>query len=199
MVNMRHHNRKAIMSLVILWCSFACFFLYKGAYDSLILWIVLPLMYAPLVYSSWRTHYLVLFLFVLAMAATNALTPAMFFLKKDEYSPAGWNAVNQFDFRVGNYLYINSYLLVFYVFVILSALLISRLLFRTPQYEEVLREPRSLAEAADKKNPSKHKSLSYGLLVVFCVVIFALLNGWIFAKGIPLTGLTGQQDALPFF
>jgi hypothetical protein len=197
MANKRHQNRKLIFSLAILWCSFACFCLYNGAYDSLILWIVLPLMYAPLVYFSWRTNYLVLFLFILAAAATNALTPAIFFLKKDEYSAAGWNSINQFDFKVGNYLYINSYLVAFYIFVVLSTLIINRV-FRTRKYKEVLHESSSLAEAADKKNPSKQESLSYGLSVVFCVVAFGLLNEWMFTKGIALTGLTGQQGALPF-
>jgi len=133
------------------------------------------------------------------MAATNALTPAIFFLKKDEYySSAGWNSVNQFDFKVGNYLYINCYLMVFLIFVIFISVLSSRVLFRTSQYKEVLHESRSLTGATDKKNPSKQGSLSYGWLVVFCVVAFGLLNEWMFTKDIGLTGLTGQQDALPF-
>ena len=144
---MRYKNIKIISIFALCWLSFAGFFLYSDAFDSLILWILLPLMYLPLVYFSWRTNYFVLTLFVLATTTTNAFTPAYFFLNRDEYSSWGWNSVNKFEFMVSNYLYINNYLLFFLIVVIISSLFISKFLFRTPTYKKALFKVASLVKS----------------------------------------------------
>ena len=74
---------KLILVVFASWLIVGCSYWYKNAMDSLLLWIALPLMYAPLVYFAKRANYLMLFLFMLAVFCTQALSPSEFFFEKD--------------------------------------------------------------------------------------------------------------------
>src|SRR6266568_1465722 len=203
-----------MIGLALLWASFTFFYIYKGAFDSLILWLVLPLMYIPLVYLSLRSKYIILFLFVTLSTVTNAVTPAYFFLNKNEYASSGWNSVNKFEFIVGEYLYINSYLWVFLITVTILALMINKYLFITPKFQKERCNSNYIVKSAHESNLSdnvlsantifkKHKqsgkSLSlYGLLLLVLIIVLSFLNSWMFGRGMSITGLDAAQELLPF-
>ena len=196
-----------------MWVSFALFYIYKGAFDSLILWFVLPLMYAPLVYLSWRSNYLMLFLFVLISTATNAVTPAHFFFNKNDYATWGWNSVNRFEFVIGDYLYINNLLWFFLIIVVLASLLINKTILMIPTCKSILYKVNSETKSESKislstsklpvsitiGNNKANKNLTlYGSALFIFIIILSILNSWMFGRGMSITGLTAAQELLPF-
>lgn len=205
---------KLILVVFASWLIVGGWYWSKNAMDSLSLWIVLPLMYAPLVYFAKRANYLMLFLFMLAVFCTQALSPSEFFFEKDNYQYSGWAAVKSFNFSVENYIYISSIVLFCYVWVLISALIFRRIFLGRVRYNKIkaiveypLEICSKLTSGAATSSPKPHRfvqnkdgSFLHGFILIVVIALCAILNAWMFDMGVGITSLTGPgaQPVLPF-
>jgi hypothetical protein len=184
------------------WLIIAGYCLYQQDLDALWLWVLLPVPFGLLLCWAWRSGYVVVTLFMALIFLSHAVLPPSFFIDRKMYGDPGFTAIGSFDFSLTAFLGMYSYVL-FYVVVVASVtLLVSRLVFRRKTLG-------LLPTPATGHSPQRRPSLPLGLtrgtpasrlkataLLAACVAPAALLNAWMYAHNIAITGI--ESTALPF-
>ncbi len=131
-------------------------------------------------YSKHKT--LQFFLFALFLA--HGIGSPLFFLEKEIYTKTGFSAVREFNFTISWYLYIYMYVFIFFYFTLFFTILLKYFL------------PTNYFFNKEQKVVKKNKSKYFSVYLILIILLFSLLNFWMFNNGIGLTGI--QPPRLPF-
>ncbi len=199
---------------IVFWAALSGYYLYLGAMDALLLWVILPVVFGAVLFTAWRSGHVVLTFFMVAIFLSHGVLPSIFFTQKERFTRTGWLAVKDFDFDVVQFL--NIYLpVMFYVAAVLfGTLFLRRLKLRRRDPQDSTRRPSRLVPSADEMCPvplgfghlgsagsigrSRQGKQGYGILLVLVIMLAALVNNWMYSHGIAMTGLIGGQAQLPF-
>jgi hypothetical protein len=200
--------------LIVIWTLLAGYYVYMGDWEALLLWVVLPIPFGFMLLYALRSRHIVLSFFMAGIFLSHAVLPSFFFLERENYTFSGWTAVKNFDFNVSHFLQIYTFVFFYVAIVLIVTLVFKQLLFRSPKPDrapfqrtrgnsaahqaslgllEIVRLSLARFSAANPRT-----KLGYSLLFAAIILLAAILNNWMYSRGIGMTGLLGSQQALPF-
>lgn len=189
-------NRGVNFIALVLWVSMSIYFFNMDT-EAFVLFLLLPPMIGGLLYFAIRKGYFVLTLFFgLAFFAT-AITPAFFFMNKDDYSYSGFSAIKDFNFDIYEFLNIYGYLYLMLFLILLFTVILNKKLIKHPNKKDPQRNnPKQLSSdislgirpAIEKRNYSIY-------IMLFIFGVLAPLNIFMYINGIGISTIEPEAKA----
>ncbi len=192
----RKDNWILYIGISTFWAVLALYYIALSNFEALILWVVLPVIFGWILFVAWRSRHIALTLFMGAVFLSHAILPSLFFANKENYSYSGWSAVKSFNFQLTDFFIIYLQILFYVVGVLLFTLYIRKHVFGVSAL--TLRLPSRANIPQTKKRKPTGSKVKYGVFLVLLIIGLSVINQWMFNMGIAMTGLTGQQIALPY-
>lgn len=190
-----------MLPFVFMWLFLLSYF-YANDRDGLVLFIILPPLLGVMLYISIRKQYFVLTVFLSLAFISQAINPAFFFLNRENYSYAGWNAIKDFNFDLSEFYFIykDMYLLLFFIFIF--TLFFNKLFNNSHRLMIKKRGTISFhrVDISEKKlliNKKIGNKDKYSLYIFLVIMFLAIpLNIFMYKNGIGISTIDPQR--LPF-
>jgi len=179
---------------IAVWILLEGYYIFRENLEATILWVVLPLIFGPLLYWSWYSKHFVLRFFILLVFLSYCIGVPFFFIGRETFSYSGWGAVKDFDFSLSQFFPIYSQFYIFVVMVVCATLLLQKVLFAENMLDIVKNLSTSILLSRRKRD--RRSQYVYGVSLLTTVLAASLLNIWMYNHSIGLSGLT--QPTLPF-
>ncbi len=196
---------REISIVTLLWLILAVYFAALKAFDALFLWCILSIIFGSMFWCAVRYKNIMLTCFMGFMFISHAIAPSLFFMQDKSRPYSGWGAVRDFSFDVWDFLGIYSHV-VFYIFLTLVFTVLLQKVFYVKKTDDTLLSPifsdkTAKAQttgffadiwAAGKKHVNfggnARTKLKYGGLIVVDLLNAAVLNTWMYQRGLTMTG-----------
>lgn len=187
-------NRGFHYIIFFVWVSMLIYF-YNMDTEAFVLFLILPPILGWVLYCAIKSGYFVLTGFFGLSFIATAITPAFFFMNKNDYSFSGFNAIKDFNFDI--YEFLNIYLYVIFMLLLILIFTISLNKIFIKQISTKIQRKNNLGYEShgkyllirqEKEIRKKINNKIYTLyIVLFVMGVLVPLNMFMYVNGIGIS------------